>query len=68
MADMANVALKHGYYFEAAKGDDWIDQFSQAYDALRDGEAALAVGDDYSHNFDPFVKFLRIIKNKKEVF
>ena len=25
MADMANVALKHGYYFEASEDDDWID-------------------------------------------
>ena len=25
MADMANVALKQGYYFEASEDDGWID-------------------------------------------
>ena len=68
MADMANVALKHGYYFEASENDDWIDYFCETYNELKDGETKLAVGDDYSHNFDPFVKFLRIIKDKKKVF
>ena len=73
MADLANLALKHGYYFESTTGtqgvasgdDDWSDQFCQGYDNLRAQETKLGANDEYSHNYAPFVKFLRIIKSKK---
>ena len=68
MADLANVAIKQGYYSEAVGDDQWIDQFTAAFIEMKVQENALQKGDDFSYNFDPFVKFLNLVKDKREVF
>ena len=68
MADLANVAIKLGYYSEAVGDEHWIDQFTSAFIQMREQENVLQKGDEYSYNFDPFVRFLNLVKEKKEVF
>ena len=68
MADLANVAIKLGYYSEAVGDEHWIDQFTSAFIEMREQENVLQKGDEYSYNFDPFVRFLNLVKEKKEVF
>ena len=63
MADLANQALKNGYYFEknldndslSSPKDDWIDSFSKVYTSFKEKESEICAVNEYSHNFEPFV-------------
>ena len=76
MSDLANLALKNGYYFEqdpsdnslSSPKDDWIDSFSKVYSTLKLKESEAGAIDEYSRSFDPFIEFLKILRNKKDYF
>ena len=76
MSDLANLALKNGYYFEqdpsdnslSSPKDDWIDSFSKVYSTFKKKEIEAGVVDEYSRNFYPFIQFLKILRNKKDYF
>ena len=48
--------------------DDWIESFSKVYSTFKEKESEIGALDQYSHNFEPFIKFLRVIRNKKDYF